>query len=1133
MMRPLLSYFPVVVLVLLLTSGGLPIQAQYLASARSLNQQPTRPTTAVRVLKDVLNEWGLAFGVNILYEESTIEGLTVSMDAVRQNGKLEQRLDNLLRPFRLTYRKRGKSYLITPVKNLDNAQAQSTSLPINQTAESPVPLSVDGIAQASIVRMPAQRVINGHITSETGDGLPGVSVVVKGTTIGTATDGNGMYKLSLPDAEAKGTLVFSFIGYETQEVAIGNQTTINLQLKPSSNSIDEVVVVGYGTQSRRNVTGSVTKIDMKQTENLPNTNVAQALRGRVAGVQFTDSGRPGQGGTILIRGQRSISAGNNPLIILDGIFFEGSLNDINPGDIESMEVLKDASATAIYGARAANGVILITSKRGTSEKPTIRISSYYGASNWSYKPKLLTPERYIQKTLDWRTQSGLDADPTKISGYLTATEAKNYAAGITIDPWKEVSQTAGIQNYDLSISGRSARTNYFISGNINNDKGLIYNDISKRTSIRVNLDNQITNWLKIGVNAQFAERDLSGNEGNVTYAYGTTPYSTVWLDAAHTDPAPLSNEDGLIGGMLFDAIIKKNRELQRNLFANFYAIVDIPFLSGLTYRVNYSPNYRWYNLDNFTPIYQRNSQNYTGNASRRTDLNKNWVLENILTYTTQLGTSHNLDLTLLYGRNEAYYETLSATGNDFTGTSDANGWNNLSLAKIQTNTSSASDVNAISSMIRLNYRFKDRYLVTLTTRRDGNSVFGASHKFGIFPSAAVAWIASEEPFFKAIPMINMLKFRASYGSVGNQAISAYQSLTKQGQVQYVFGDGGTTSTGLYPANLANPNLKWETTITTNLGVDFDIWQGRIGGTIEYYNMDTKDLLLSRQLPSPTGFANILTNVGATNNKGVELTLNTINLKKGKFEWSSNLTFSTNKNRIVHIYQSDVNGDGIEDNDVSNKWFIGKPISVVYDYRIVGVYQVGDNIPTGQKAGFLRLEDANGDGVIDANDRQVLGTLQPTYRWSVSNSIRYGQFNLMLMFNALQGWLGSDPRLALTQNAGGVGNGNLTSRPSNFLDTGWWTPENKSNTVSSLVYTNPYNHGYYESRDFVRLQEVSLSYDFPRALLSRLKMNSLKAYVSGRNLYTFTKWRGMDPESGSTPSDFPMPRTVSIGLNLSF
>ncbi|MVM28535.1 SusC/RagA family TonB-linked outer membrane protein [Spirosoma sp. HMF4905] len=1028
-----------------------------------------------------------------------------------ENERLGTVLEKMLRPLHIQYEVSGNYILLSDAE----AESMIRRLPVTIGTE----------------LEPAELTVTGTVADETGEGLPGVNVLLKGTQKGTNTDQYGKFRLNVPDASA--TLVFSFVGYESVELIVGNRTTLDVRLKTDQKALGEVVVVGYGTQSRRNVTGSVAKIDMKQTENLPNTNVAQALRGRVAGVQFTDNGRPGQGGTILVRGQRSITAGNNPLIILDGIFFDGSLNDINPGDVESMEILKDASATAIYGARAANGVILITSKKGTSEKPTIRLSTYYGASSWSYKPKLLTPERYIEKTLEWRRQSGLDADPAKISGYLTATEAKNYAAGNVIDPWEVVSQAASIQNYDLNISGRSGRTNYFISGNYNNEKGLIFNDNASRTSVRINLDNQITNWLKIGVNAQYAIRDLSGNEANVANAYGTSPFNSVWLDAAKTDPNPNPNEDGLIGPINFDAIIKKNREVASNLFANFYGIVDIPFVKGLTYRINYSPNYRWYNLDNFSPIYQRNNVNSTGSASRRLDLNKNWVLENILTYTRQIATNHSLDFTLLYGRNEAYYETVTATGSDFTGSSDVNGWNNLGLAKIQTNTSAASDINAISSMARLNYRFKDRYLLTLTTRRDGNSVFGANHKYGVFPSAALAWIASDEAFFKQFPMINLLKFRASYGSVGNQAISAYQSLTQQGQVQYVFGDGGTTSTGLYPANLANPNLKWETTTTANIGVDFEIWKGRIGGTIEYYNMDTKDLLLSRQLPSPTGFANILTNVGATNNKGVEITLNTMNLKKGGFEWTSNLTFSTNKNRIVHIYQSDVNGDGVEDNDVGNKWFIGQPISVAYDYKIDGVYQQNDQIPTGQKAGFYRLQDVNNDGKIDASDRQVLGTLQPKYRWSFTNNFRYGHLSLMVMLNALQGWIGSNPKLALVSDAGSIGSGNFPGRAANFLDDGWWTPENKSNTVTSLLYTNPYNHGYYQSRDFVRIQEVSLAFDFPRSLTSRLKMNNLKAYVSGRNLYTFTNWQGMDPESGNGPASFPTPRTVSVGLNMSF
>jgi TonB-linked SusC/RagA family outer membrane protein len=1098
----------VIALTFVITANGFDGKAQAILDRKVTLQMPEKD------VRSVLHELEKQTDAQFVFSSKLIR-TNRKITLIANGESLVSVLNRLLKPLQIEYEVENKLILLRRAENKprieDNtSQAKSTDEMTTEMAE---------------------ETIIGTVTDETGQRLPGVSIVVKNTNRGTTTDADGKYRINTPDKTA--ILVFSFVGYATQEMAIGTRSSIDIILKADDKLLSEVIVVGYGTQSRRNVTGSVAKVDMKQTENLPNTNVAQALRGRVAGVQFTDNGRPGQGGTILIRGQRSISASNNPLIILDGIFFDGSLNDINPGDVESMEVLKDASATAIYGARAANGVILISSKRGTTEKPTVRVSSYYGGSSWSYKPKLLSPERYIEKTLEWRRQSGLDADPAKISGYLTATEAKNYAAGNIIDPWDVVSQKASIQNYDLSISGRAGKTNYFISGNYNNEKGLIYNDIAKRTSVRINLDNQVTSWLKVGVNAQYAERDLSGIESNVGNAFGTSPFNGVWLDEAKTDPNPFPNEDGLIGSINFDAVTKKNRELQRNLFANFYGIVDFPFLKGLTYRINYSPNYRWYNLDNFSPIYQRNKLNNTGSASRRDDLNKNWVLENILTYTRQIGADHNFDVTLLYGRNQAYSESVTATGTDFTGASDVNGWNNLSLAKIQTATSSASNIEAISSMARLNYRFKDRYLATLTARRDGNSVFGANNKFGIFPSAAVAWIASEEPFVKSIPWLNLLKFRASYGSVGNQAISAYQSLTRQGQVQYVFGDGGATSTGIFPANLANPSLSWETTTTANFGVDFEIWKGRVAGTIEYYDMATKDLLLNRQLPSPTGFANILTNVGATSNRGVEITLNTLNVQNGPFEWSSNLTFSTNKNRITHIYRSDVNGDGAEDDDTGNKWFIGRPISVAYDYKIDGVYQQNDQIPTGQKAGFYRMQDANNDGKIDASDRQVLGTLQPKYRWSFSNNVKYGHFSLMVMLNALQGWIGSNPKLALVPDAGSIGSGNFPGRAANFMDTGWWTPENKSNTSTSLVYTNPYNHGYYQSRDFVRIQEVSLAYDFPRSLTNRLKMSNLKTYVSARNLYTFTHWQGMDPESGNLANSFPTPRTVSVGLNMSF
>lgn len=979
--------------------------------------------------------------------------------------------------------------------------------------------------------------LGGTVSSAQGERLPGVTVTVKGTTTGTTTDASGAFTLNNVGADA--VLVVSSIGYLTQEIPTDNRTTLNIILQTDTKALEEVVVVGYGTQSRRNITGSIAKVELRQTENLPNTNVSQALRGRVAGVQFTENGRPGQGGTILIRGQRSISAGNDPLIVLDGIFFNGSLADISPNDIESMEVLKDASSTAIYGARAANGVILITSKRGATEKPVIRLNAFYGVSSWSYKPLLLSPEGYLQRILDFRKQNGQPSDPARIADYITQTEARNLAAGNTVNGWDIISQDASIQSYDLSISGRAGqKTNYFLSGSYLDEKGLIFNDNSKRILVRTNLDNQITNWLRAGVNAQFSVRDLSGNNASVADGFWTSPYSSIWLDEAQTRPNPVPTEDGLVGNPLLSAIVARNLEKNQNLFANFYATVDAPFLPGLSYRVNYSPNYRWTNVNNFQPIYRQSGVNNNGFANKSVTTNFDWVLENIVTYARQFGTKHDLDLTLLYGRNQFYAENTFASGADFTASSDANGWHNLGLGRILASTSSASRIDAVSSMARLNYRYNNRYLFTATARRDGSSVFGANQKFGVFPSAAVAWIASEEPFIQKISAINLLKFRASYGSVGNQAISAYQSLIRQGSTQYVYGDGGATAIGLFPANLANPDLSWETTTTLNLAVDFDLFKGRLGGTVEWYNANTKDLLLTRRLPTPNGFASVLTNVGATNNKGVEITLNTLNLRKNNVEWSSTLIFSSNINRIVNLYRNDLNNDGVEDDDINNRWFIGQPISVAYDYVMDGIYQEGDQIPTGQRAGFVRMADTNGDGRIDPNDRQVLGTLQPKYRWSINNNVRVGNFSLQLNINALQGWLGNNTTIATDNSAGGNGWGNFPGRSANMLDVGYWTAENKSNTRPSLVYTNPLGRGYYQSRDFVRLQEASLAYDLPKSLTNRLKMNSLRVYLSGRNLLTFTQWQGMDPETAPIGSPyfrgdmFPVARTISAGINVS-
>jgi TonB-dependent starch-binding outer membrane protein SusC len=964
--------------------------------------------------------------------------------------------------------------------------------------------------------------VSGKVTDEKGEALPGVTVLVKGSTVGTTTNANGEFTLATP--QPTGTLIFSFVGFITKEVPFANATRIQVTLAADAKALEEVVVVGYGTQSKRNVTGSVTSVNVEQMESQPNTNVTQALRGRVAGVQFTDNGRPGQSGNIIVRGQRSITASNDPLIVLDGAFYNGALADINPNDIESMEVLKDASAAAIYGARAANGVILITSKKGVSAKPVIRFNTYYGVSGWSYKMPLFSADRYLQRRLDFRAQNQPQAAPVPVRDLLSAAEKEMYDAGRTLDPWETVSQDASQKSYNVSVAGRTDRTNYFISGSYVDEDGLIYGDRASRVSLRLNLENKITDWLAVGINSQFAQRDMSGLEASLLNAFWLSPYSKMYLDEAQTDLVIYPTGDDLVFNPLFNARQRDNEEISNNLFANTYFNIEAPFVKGLSYRFNYNPNIRWGRNYTFIPIYQRQNVNNVGEGTKTNNNIWDWQLENIVTYTREIQ-DHAFDLTLLYGQNRSFREGTQVNGRGLV--NDANGWNNLDIAQTQRIETDAIEQNGVSSMARLNYRFQNRYLLTLTARRDGSSVFGAEKKFGVFPSVALGWILSDEAFLKDREALNLLKLRLSYGAVGNQAVDPYQSLSRSATAQYVFGSATANALFPDPARMANATLGWETTQAFNAAVDFKLWADRLGGTVEYYDMKTTDLLLSRSLPVMTGFRATTANLGETSNKGVEVTLNTVNLRRDKLEWGSALTFSTNRNRIVHLYNSDLNNDGQEDSDIANKWFIGHPIGVTYDYQFDGIYQVDEALPAGYQPGWVRVQDLTGDNRITPDDRTVLGQTQPKYRWGINNYVNYGGLSLSFFINGMQGWE-SDFNLLNVNN-------NFPGRSVNALDAGYWTPENRSNTRPGLTYTNPLGMSHYLSRDFVRLQDVTLGYDFPAALTDKLKLGSLRVYVSGRNLATITDWLGTDPESGynNINNFYPTSRTVIGGLNVSF
>ncbi|WP_367913362.1 SusC/RagA family TonB-linked outer membrane protein [Leadbetterella sp. DM7] len=971
----------------------------------------------------------------------------------------------------------------------------------------------------------AQNVVTGRvIDAKTNEPLPGATVTFATNGRGVSTDENGNFRIEVP--EKKGTLTVSFIGYNSKEVQL-NASSDNLVigLSSSNENLDEVVVVGYGTQSKRKVTGAVSSLDMTVQQNSPSVNAGQALRGRVAGVQILDNGRPGQDPSILIRGQRSLSANNAPLIVLDGIIFGGTLSDINPNDILSMDVLKDASAASIYGSRAANGVILITSKKATTEGVVITVNSSVSSYGWGKKIPFYSPERYIQSKLDYRKQSGLEADPSKIATYLYKTEADNYLNGKVTDPYDEVSQKAGMFNYDINLAGRSTKTNYYLSSSFSKEAGLLVNDNFKRQTFRANLETEVNPFIKLGLTSTYGQRDMSGVAASVASLYTSSPYGT-WYYPNGNPSKYVVAEDQVSSNPLYNSFMTDNEEIYNNLLSNFYTEIAIPGVEGLSFRMNFSPNVRWSHNYNFF----RQDQYLTNNTTYANKQNQNgfdWVWENIVKYNKDIN-RHHFDVTLLFGKNYMKQEQTRANADQLS--SDALGYNDLSLGTILTNSSSAYEIRGISSMARLNYDYAGKYMATLTTRRDGSSVFAANNKYALFPSVALGWNVTGEEFMNDQDIFDNLKLRLSYGSIGNQGIDPYQSLSLSSITQYVYGNGGSMSIGAYPNIMGNDDLRWETTYSGNLGIDFSILKRRLSGTVEVYNTKTKDLLVRRSIPAMNGYLNVLTNIGEVQNKGIELSLNSVNIATPKFGWNTGFNFTYNVNKITKLYGQDLNNDGVEDDDLSNRWFIGYPINTYYDYVFDGIYQVGEEMPAGYKPGYVKLKDVNKDGKIDANDRQIIGSGgQPKFKFGLSNEFYIGNFTISTFFNAMTGWMSNFPLLntAVSPNAPGRG--------LNQLDAGYWTEENASQTRPSLLYTNPQGHGWYVSRNFVRLQDLSVSYQVPESVTNRLKLRSLRVYANAKNLFTWSDWPGTDPEIGGTSSDqlYSLPRIFNLGLGFSF
>jgi TonB-dependent starch-binding outer membrane protein SusC len=966
-----------------------------------------------------------------------------------------------------------------------------------------------------------ERVIAGQVVDGNDQALDGVTVTLKGTTVATTTDPDGRYRIKIPEGEQ--TLVYTILGYNKLEQPVGNRVTINATLTSAISGLDEVVVVGYGTQKKADLTGSIASADMEALSGAPNVNLLQALQGTVPGLNIGMTDEAGENPSISVRGRSSLSGNQNPLIILDGIMYYGSLNSINPNDIKSVDILKDASSKAIYGAQAANGVILITTKSGINElKPLISYTGSYAVGEPAKRLHTRNREEYLDLLHDifWKdaytaesgyTQRNENFNILQTDPFSTPIILRGYNEGADTDWWKLGTTDATIQRHNISIQGASNRTNYFLSLAYDKQQNYIINDRFDRKTARINIETQLTDWLNIGTQTFGSFADFSGDSPNITQLTQSGP-----LRMPYDENGNIITEFGGISNPLIP-LYNDDVDKQNELFGNLYAKIKIPFIEGLTWNINYGNTLQWVNQYNSNPF----ANVETGEAQKYNSSLYTYTFDNIINYARTFSDRHVVDATFVVGKTHREFESTTARA---VGLADQSlGFNDLSQGITQFTLSNSWEENASYQMLRLNYSAFAKYALTATMRRDGFSGFAKNEKIAYFPSIALAWTASEESFLKNYTWLDLLKLRASYGVNGN-LVARYSSLAKvTSSPAYVFDD--VTAYGHSPNSLSNPNLKWERTYGINVGLDFGILKNRISGNIEYYSTTTRDLIWNRALPILTGFSTIIDNIGEIDNRGWELSLNFTPLKTEQFNWDVTGVFSQNKNRINRLL-GDVDGDGREDDLVSSNLFIGQPIGAVFDYEVDGIYQLGDQVPAGYFEGSYRIVDTNQDGVLSAADRTILGMRDPLYRFSIHNHFRYKNFSLKVFLNAIQGgrtgYLGANEPF-------GSGSPQFVSQMGVWEEVDFWTPNNQGARFRSPAGTSSINPTLYQSRNFVRLQDVILSYAFDSKWLSRLKISKLNVFLSGKNLLTWTKWDGWDPET-TIPVESGPERTNGLGYD---
>jgi len=998
--------------------------------------------------------------------------------------------------------------------------------------------------------------LSGTVKDPEGKALSNVSVTIKGSKKGTSTNQLGFFQLEAPQGT---TLVFSSLGMKNKEVQVKGNQALEIVLQPSNEELSEVVVIGYGTASRKDVTGSISSVRATQLENENPQSVADILKGNIPGLSVGLNTSPKGGGDLLVRGKTSLSAGTSPLIVLDGIIYNGQLSDINPNDIETVDVLKDASSLAVYGAKAATGVIAITTKKGKGDKTTITFNTNWGWAALSKNQPVYDGPGF----LDWRadvmrsggaTPAYLYNDPRNLPEGVTleqwrnknnkedvvdiwldrlglvANEKQNYLNGKTVNWYDEIFRVGKRQDHTISLRARKEEISYYLSLGYQKNENLIHGGEFSTFRSRLNLEAEATSYLTIGANLQVAARDESAIEANWGQLTNLSPYGDMYnadgtLRRIPTDDSGLNARNPFLNEHYNSNFVKQN-----TLFSNLYARVKLPF--NIQYQLNFSPSF-----DVYRDFRHASSQNPDvtipgGTVSRANEVRYNWQVDNILKWNKTFADIHTVDVTLLANA-EKYQTWWTQAYNQGMQPSDLLGYHNISSGIKPSVNAEDKVFSGDALMARINYSLLGRYSFTGSVRRDGYSVFGTNYKRATFPAGAFAWTFTEESFMKNIHWLDHGKLRVSYGINGNRdlrnpdnnTVDPYAALSQLniGKYQVVDGSGAAQEVNTVVINdrMQNPNLKWEQTSSTNLGLDFSFLKSRLSGSIDVYYKKTNDLLVRQSLPNVIGYSNVYSNLAQVSNRGLELSLNSKNIIDGPVRWNTSFNFFFNRNKIDKL--------ATPNNDPGNGWFIGQDINVIWDYKVLGVWQQDEieemkKFNKGILPGDFKLEDLDGNYAYNDSDKQFLGYTTPRFNLSMRN-----EFNIFKNFDVsfqLISNLGQKKSYNQAKNQpGSVG----FNRSSSYIMP-YWTPENPRNDYARLSSgLSGASYNVYWNNSFVRLNTVAIAYSLPQEIANKLHIGQAKIYANINNAAVYSpKWTYWDPENNG-----PTPRYYTLGLNLTF